>query len=85
MASKYLKKVRGEEMVAYVARPEGEAAAGVPLLRLLPADLAVLNNLRASANQRQADSQPIRGDSQIRDAKRRPLIFNLSETEYLTS
>jgi hypothetical protein len=42
-------------MVADVARSEGEAAAGVPLLRLLPADLAVLNYLRASANQRQAD------------------------------
>jgi hypothetical protein len=51
-------------MVADVARPEGEAAAGVPLLRLLPADLAVLNNLRASANQRQADIQPIRGYAQ---------------------
>ncbi len=64
---KYLKKVGGEEMVADVARPEGEAAVGVPLLRLLPADLAVLNYLRVSANQRQADIQPIGGDSQIRD------------------
>ncbi len=54
-------------MVAYVAGPEGEAAAGVPLLRLLPAYLAVLNNLRVSANQRQADIQPITGYSQIRD------------------
>jgi hypothetical protein len=62
-------------MVADVARPEGEAAAGVPLLRLLPADLAVLNNLRVSVNQRQAVIQPIRGYAQIREAQKETAVI----------
>jgi hypothetical protein len=47
----HLQELGSEEMVAYVARPEAEPAAGLPHLRLFPADLAVLHHLQANVDQ----------------------------------
>jgi hypothetical protein len=46
----YLKKLRGEEVIADVAGSEGEPATGVPLLGLLTADLTVLHHLQKYSN-----------------------------------